>query len=638
MRIHLISMPAMFCLGTPIQIGCLKSYLDEKFKNSRTLKIFTHSAYLSIPLRAFHIDAFDKEKIYERYGDVLWFIILLKKFNPLNKKNIKPLLSDLIKKTDKACKTKGTKDVILKLEQAAVTFIKEDLVPRLSKKELNIIGFTITCEQIYASCFCYSYLRKHYPQYKMLFVFGGGLMSYSNVLRVFKNLNIKGLAVLGEGEVKLHHIVKVCQKYKTEDINFFIKKCSKDISDVYSLEGLTDETLSNLRPSRKLELKSIERLPLPDYTEYFNTLKMFSADQEVYTRLKDVCAILLDASRGCSYAKCDFCGLNASWCSYRKKSVKRIYDLVVAAKEKYKVRTIQFSDNIASAWVGAFCDLRAKDKNFAYDFLTAELRSIHREKFYTKISLAGFTQIQVGIEALLDSLLKKMHKGMTAIYHIESMKYSKECGITNMANLITEYPGSTCAEVNQTKKILTLIAHLGRLAISRYGLDEHSLAYSRFTCEERKKTKPDIFIKMSREISPFFAGDRLLPPPSKRLSADVLKAWSQFDKWYSGFDAKGIYLNVYRLSAGKILIKSNRFNKVEEFVYGGAEEKVYSLCHKAMKREDLRRETGLGAFKIQEILNMFVRKKLMIYLSGKYLSLAVRPKEELIHNYYSSKE
>jgi hypothetical protein len=106
-------------------------------------------------------------------------------------------LRDLIKKTDMVCKTKGTKRVLTQLERATIDFIEEDLVPKLSKKELNVIGFTLTNEQVYASLFCYLYLVKHYPQYKKLFIFGGGMMSFPRIPTVLRKFGVSGLAVLG---------------------------------------------------------------------------------------------------------------------------------------------------------------------------------------------------------------------------------------------------------------------------------------------------------------------------------------------------------------------------------------------------------------------------------------------------------
>jgi hypothetical protein len=74
---------------------------------------------------------------------------------------------------------------------------------------------------------------------------------------------------------------------------------------------------------------------------------------------------------------------------------------------------------------------------------------------------------------------------------------------------------------------------------------------------------------------------------------------------------------------------------LEEHVYSGELERIYTLCHKAYTVEGLHKVTGLETSNIHKILGLFVRKKLMISSNGRYLSVAVRPKEELINNYYA---
>jgi radical SAM superfamily enzyme YgiQ (UPF0313 family) len=362
-------------------------------------------------------------------------------------------------------------------------------------------------------------------------------------------------------------------------------------------------------------------------------LRRFAADEEAYIILKNDTVLLLDGSRGCSYAKCDFCGFNSSWCGYRMKSAKRIYALLTAVLSKYGLVDIQFSDNLCDAWVNEFCDLLFRDENLAHN-MTLELRAAHDEKFYTKLSLAGIQLIQVGVEALSDHLLQKMNKGSTLIQNVQSMKYLKEVHIKNGANLIIHHPRSNIIDVKKTKDILGVLPHLGKLDLSKYNLAEHSAIYNALSLAERKNLKQTNIIKMPSEVFEFFTDDPLLPL-SKDISAKVKRAWADFKKWYDAWDTKDLYLNVYRVSADTILIKDNRFGKAEEHVYSGELERIYTLCHKAYTVEGLHKVTGLETSNIHKILGLFVRKKLMISSNGRYLSVAVRPKEELINNYYA---
>jgi hypothetical protein len=63
---------------------------------------------------------------------------------------------------------------------------------------------------------------------------------------------------------------------------------------------------------------------------------------------------------------------------------------------------------------------------------------------------------------------------------------------------------------------------------------------------------------------------------------------------------------------------------------------IYDLCHTARTYEAILERTGIEVEKTKGILSTFIKNKIMINISGKYLSLAIRPKQELINNYFSN--
>jgi len=67
---------------------------------------------------------------------------------------------------------------------------------------------------------------------------------------------------------------------------------------------------------------------------------------------------------------------------------------------------------------------------------------------------SGMQKVQVGIEALSSRLLKKLHKGTSAIQNLEIMKNCEALGIENMSNLILQFPGSDAQDVAETLKVL----------------------------------------------------------------------------------------------------------------------------------------------------------------------------------------
>ena len=617
-------MPSILPNSPSLQTGCLKSYLDSRFKGNKELKVRTYSAHLSVQLRAFGASYDDKKTVYEGRGELLWFTILLRRFNFIKKKNYRSLVLKLTKRIDKLCKTKGTNNVVSRLDRATVDFINEDLAPNLSKKELNIVGFSLTNEQLYASLYCYLYLLKHYPEYRMLFVFGGGITSWPGILKVLKKFDVKGLVVIGEGEVKLEKIIKACLKGE-------VSKLDK-INDVYYVSKLTDEDIFKLRPTEGSQLKSIEDLPLPDYTEYFNTLREYCEDESLYLNLKRNVLLLIEGSRGCSWGKCDFCDRSASIGCYRKKTPEKILQQLESVLKKYKPDHIQFSDTLCDPWVGKFSELLL-DQGTTCD-TAFELRSTHPESFYTKLSLMGCRTVQVGIESLSETLLKKMNKGSDLISNIQTMKYLKELKIKNFSNIMIDHPKSNINEVKETKKILDTLPHLEKLQLTRYTLMENSPIYNDLSLQDRKTLKQRNIIDMAALLFSFFT-DNFVLPRVKDLPNKVKKTWNDFVDWYDEWKPEEVYLNVYRISSDTILIKDTRHGSTKDFILDGSKEKIYTLCHKARSKEDLIKITKLGAEKIIKTLNYLLDEKLIIKANNKYLSIAIRPREELISNYYS---
>ena len=63
-------------------------------------------------------------------------------------------------------------------------------------------------------------------------------------------------------------------------------------------------------------------------------------------------------------------------------------------------------------------------------------------------------EVQIGIEARSSSLLKKLHKGTSAIQNLEIMKNCEALGIRNISNLILQFPGSDEKDVAETLEVL----------------------------------------------------------------------------------------------------------------------------------------------------------------------------------------
>ena len=622
MRVHLVSMPTYTTYCPSIQTGTLKSFIDEAFKGNQKIETIVHSAHLAIPLRAFNVEYIDFHNRYVPCAELLWFTIFLKSFNPFGFKDVNKKVGLLTKKIDACLKNKTAAKDINKLKRATEDFIDEEFVPKLSKTDLNLVGFSLSVDQLYASLFAYFYLKKNYPKYKMLFVFGGGTVFYSRVLKLFKKIGVDGYVIAGEGELKLKKMLETCLTGNIEKLSELEDLC------IYDLKLLDDKKIEKVHPTVDSQLPSIEQLPVPDYSEYFNVIKAYSSDQVVSCFLKRQIIVLLEGSRGCFYNKCSFCGLNMSWCKYRKKAPATTYKTVIDVFHKYQPNQIQFTDNATDPWLEEFCDLAIKDNLLVPS--TFEMRATCKKDFFIKLSLIGCINVLIGVEALSDTLLKKMNKGTTVMDNLRALKYVKELNVGVISNLIIDYPGSTMAEIKETKKVLELTSHFWRLAPAEYVLEEYSIDGERLNYHNEKNIKDHYNLPSYLHEFIYVKATQI----KNVLNTDVSKGWADFKKWYQSSRFDEDYLNVFRLSTNEIVIKEDREGVVSEYVYGGDEARVYTICHEGLSLAEVCNGLDMETRTVAKILKEFIDRRIMINVSDKYLSLALRPKEELINDYY----
>jgi len=616
-----------------IQTGCLKSYIDLKFKDKKELRTYTYSAHLSVLLRAFKERFYDIFSNYKFKPEVLWFLLVLRRFNIVDRnKDPKRLFNNLFIRYNKHLEINGQQKLTINklrmIEEATIDFIEEDLVPNLHKKELNIVGFSLTNDQIYASLFCYLYLLEKFHRYKLFFVFGGSLASCPRVIKTLKKFNANGLVVGGEGELKLEQIIKTCLDNKEHDLKDLYKKCNNCVPGVYNIGSIAKD-ISFLDSG--IRLSSIEDLPPPDYDEYLEVLRKHTYDEDAFLIMKNNITFVMEGSRGCSWGKCDFCWGTEESRVYRGKSVDKIYEQFVHLLKKYRISRISFIDNLCDLWITKFCDrLLGEGINLS---TMNELRAVHDEHFYTRLSLVGCDGVQVGIESLSPGLLKRMNKGAKLFHNVAVLKYLKELNMGVSANLIINHPKSSLEDIEYTKKILKILPHFPKLSLSSFVLAEDSHIYKELTEEERVGLEQQNIFNMPLELAELFSDDLMLPA-YKDLPVKLKKSWNDYSKWHEAQDTKDRYLIVLRVDPNSIYIKDNRSGAVQEHFFSGKAERAYTLCHSPRTIDSLLKESGLTQKELEPILKDFLNKKLMILSEDRYLSISLRPREELINNYY----
>ena len=286
-----------------------------------------------------------------------------------------------------------TQKHLRELSQATGTYLDSEVACHFSARGVNVVGFTVVYDQIYASIFAANYLRNRYPGFRFLFLFGGYSVTIPKVAEIFARLQVPGLFVIGEGERKLEMIARTLLEMPDEEIADAPARIAARVSGVRNIAPMAP-LFEREAGCFSSQFDSLTEVPLPDYREYFETLDKASAAREFKLGFLKQCQLPIEGSRGC-FAACDFCGLNSTWAGFRAAPADRVVSQARELAARHPGPGIFFVDNVCDTWAERYAE-QLLELGLRYDAFM-ELRAHHPETFWTKLALAGVNNIQIGV-------------------------------------------------------------------------------------------------------------------------------------------------------------------------------------------------------------------------------------------------
>lgn len=327
------------------------------------------------------------------------------------------------------------------------------LAAELAAMRPQLIGMTTSFGQLFANLALAQRVAALAPEISI--VLGGSTVSSKVGPSLLREYPAIDYIVQGEGEQPLLALVRALA-------------AGSAASDVAAIPGVLARAAASDQPARLWEVADMDALPLPDYDEYAERAESLGL----------LWLLSVEGSRGCWWdrsrrsgnpkATCHFCNLNVQWNGYREKSVPRLVDEVVQLGDRYANGAIFFLDNIMrTRGVEELADrLVASGRDMTIFY---EMRANIRPYELLRLWEAGLGWVQFGIEGLSTKMLQRIGKGTTMIANLQVMKICHELGIRNNANILTDYPGSTQEEVEETVQ-----------AITRHALAYEPLSANRF--------------------------------------------------------------------------------------------------------------------------------------------------------------
>lgn len=636
-RLHLVSMPWANPELPSIQTAALKAYVDATFGGE--IPAWTYSPFVSIAIEETRDGIRDHYEKLEAFEEYPYFVMYARRFlqedRAVRRASLDHLLGRIYASSWEA-KEPLTMQQILGLERRTRRFIRNGIGPNLANDALNVVGFTMNYFQLYSSLYCARALRELFPAHEFLFVFGGATVIYPKVAEVLERAGVEGICVIGEGERKLELILREILDTPDSEPAALMKRIEALHESIYDMRHRTLNLYEFNAPALLGLQMNVDDLPLPDFGEYYTSVRSVFADAERHARYRASTWLAMEGTRGC-FAKCDFCDVHSSWSGFRRSTAELITERALAVTRRYRNPRIKFMDNVCDTWAEEYAE-RLIERGITITCFM-ECRVHHPEVYWTKLSLCGVEQIQVGIEALSPALLKAMSKGTRAKQNLLVQKWLRELGIESLSNLISHHPKSTLGHVAETKSILELIPHFERLTFSPLALLFNTPLDRRLAPEQRRTLRERQELAMPKALDRYFVRKGEYEPPDDWFAEGVLQAWDDLILWEEEFRRRcgdRALLSATRCGRDEILVRDQRFGTTEEYLLEGDEARIHDLCHRGATMATLCSELALDPRDVETIAGSLTERRLLVCLEDSFIALALRPRDELVRNYIAT--
>lgn len=587
LKTALISMPWALFNRPSIQLGCLKSFLD------------THSD--------FQTDTFHPYlHLAQAIGTHLYYQISINAW--AGEALFAPLLHPEKTADSKRLYLSSMKGVIKSLPDyekllAVVEKSQLDYLQSMDVQRYTLIGFSVCFSQLTSSLFLAKKIKEVSPQ--TLVVFGGSSCSGELGESLLKHYPFIDFIINGEGEGPLLELCNYLDR-KRPDLPVSILS-----SRPFPREG------------HPVNLQSLNNLPPPHYEQYFEEVK------DVFPTQPFIPVLQVEFSRGCWWNKCTFCNLNLQWENYRLKKSERMAQEVLYLAKKYEILHFAFTDNALPPKEADQFFQNIAEQNLDFDFF-AEIRSITSNDRLQLYSQGCLKTAQIGIEALSNSLLKKMAKGTSVMDNIAVMKMCCENNIQLEGNLIINFPATSEQEIAETLENLEFVLPYSPLQTASFFLGHGSPIHKSPKAHNisaivphnnNRSLFPKKYLNTMVLLTNSYRGDKQFQTKLWRPVTEKVKNWQKLHR-----EKVGKKLLSYKDGNTFLIIRQEGLHAAPLLHrLRGLSRKIYLFCQGPQKVEDILsnfptiREDSLLTF-----IEAMSRKKLMFKDDDVVLSLAVR--------------
>ncbi|MBU7014781.1 MAG: radical SAM protein [Theionarchaea archaeon] len=360
-----------------------------------------------------------------------------------------------------------------------ISSIQDEIYQYIQRNRLHevpVVGFTLKTYQWMLG----SYLIQCFKEMNTdVTIVIGGITDESQAITYMKIFELADFAIWGEGEFPLVHLVRTLEE-------------GTDVSGVPNLVYRSDKTILSTKVFGD-SYSLLDSYPFADHSDYFETVRRFDPFRKYVT-------IPIWGSRGCPWDRCKFCTSSGGY-KYRFRSPENIVEEIEVQSKKHRADDFIFVDTELAGNKKRFLSLlrllmqSIVSRKRPYR-LSGEISplSIDRETAQY-IKRAGFVSLQIGFEAVTDTLLRKMQKRQMIVHNIETLKIGGQHSLPLRGlNIIRGIPTETAGDVLEScinLKFWRFLLSDFRIRPTFFLLHKRSLFDREMAEEEKEKWKAD---------------------------------------------------------------------------------------------------------------------------------------------------
>ena len=492
--------------------------------------------------------------------------------------------------------------------EAALSFI-DFCVDSIDWSRFGLIGFSVVFQQLLASMALAKALKQRYPHIPI--IMGGAGFEDDIADEVMQNCPQVDYLHCGDAEISFPDMVR--RLYKGEPMRDLKGIMWRDNGEV-------------IYAGRAPNFADMNATPIPDFDEYF-----YAREESSYLEYEEARDVLLpiETARGCWWGEknhCTFCGLNRSGMEFRAKDADNVINQLEALTRRYGIFHFNAIDNIlapeyASKLFGRLAEANT-DIRLHYEVRPSIARAQLKE-----MRRGGLFSIQPGVESLSTNILKIMRKHTTGMRNLELIKWCTYYDIHNFYNILVRFPGETPEDYRLQCDVIAKIFHLQPpYAIVKARADRGSPMYFEPEAQSITSLRPascyDFIFPKGRfnleRVSYYFDHQMENTVTDEQYSEifELVADWQE-----SWEEVRRPYLR-YRKSMASIVIEDGRGPRPHSFTYSDGAALLYEYCADARRPADVAAHFKNEVW-VDRALSEFVERDLIIFLDGRYLSLAL---------------